>query len=84
MQLCCLCPECSLGVLNPDRLLPLPTEPASVLLGNRVSPAVIPRKWNLEPRFLVLALPPGKSLFLSLGLFYSGDCGLSQVQVPGG
>lgn len=45
---------------------------------------VIQRKWpwagSLEPRFLVLALPLGKSLFLSLEGRLRGDCGLNQVQ----
>lgn len=47
-------------------------EPTRVLLGNRIILVVVQRRWPwvgyLEPRFLVLALPLGKSPFLSLGL----------------
>lgn len=71
-----VCPKFSLTVLNSDHLFPCPTEPTRVLLGNRIILVVVQRKWpwagNLEPRFLVLALPLGKSPFLSLGLSLQG------------
>lgn len=67
-----VCPKFSLTILNSDHLFPFLMVPTSVLLGNSIILAAIQRKWpwagNLEPRFLVLALPLGKSPFLSLGL----------------
>lgn len=67
-----VCPKFSLTVLNSDHVFPCPMEPTRVLLGNRIILVVVQRKWPwvgyLEPRFLVLALPLGKSPFLSLGL----------------